>query len=87
MNELVIHSKDENIIETYRGINAFKGYQHRTNFVKDENCDLLADSHSIMNRQENYFCQLLNVCRVHYARMMEIHTAKPLVSEPSPLEV
>jgi hypothetical protein len=34
----------------YRGINEFKkGYQHRSNFVKDENGDLLADSHNILN--------------------------------------
>jgi hypothetical protein len=29
--------------------------------VKDENGDLLADSHSILNRQKNYYSQLLNV--------------------------
>jgi len=32
----------------YRGINEFKkGYQPRTNLVKDENGDLLAGSHTI----------------------------------------
>jgi hypothetical protein len=36
------------ISDLCRGINEFKkGYQHRTNLVKDENSDLLADSHSI----------------------------------------
>jgi hypothetical protein len=35
----------------YRGINVFKkGYQPRSNLVKDENGDLLADSHDISNR-------------------------------------
>jgi hypothetical protein len=29
--------------------------------VKDENGDLLADSHNISNRWKNYFSQLLNV--------------------------
>jgi hypothetical protein len=29
--------------------------------VKEENGDLLANSHSILNRRKNYFCQLLNV--------------------------
>jgi hypothetical protein len=28
---------------------------------KDENGDLLADSHNILNRGKNYFYQLLNV--------------------------
>jgi hypothetical protein len=33
-----------------------KGYQPRSNLVKDENGDLLADSHNILNRlKNNYF--------------------------------
>jgi hypothetical protein len=35
----------------YRGINDFKkGYQPRSNLEKDENGDLLADAHNILNR-------------------------------------
>jgi hypothetical protein len=50
------------VSETYTGINESKnGYCHRTNIVKDENGDLLADSHSILKRWKNYFCQVLNV--------------------------
>jgi hypothetical protein len=52
-----------------------------------ENGDLLADSHNILNRWKNYFCQLLNVHRVSDVRQREIHTAEPLVPDPSPLEV
>jgi hypothetical protein len=37
------------------------GYQPKNNLVKDENGDLLADFHSILNRWKNYFSQLLNV--------------------------
>jgi hypothetical protein len=29
--------------------------------VKDENVDLLVDSHNILSTWKNYFCQLLNV--------------------------
>jgi hypothetical protein len=40
-----------NIKDLYRGINEFmRGYQPRNNLVKDENSDLLADSHNILNR-------------------------------------
>jgi hypothetical protein len=40
----------------YRGINDLKrGYQPRNNLVKDENGDLLADSHNILNRWKKYF--------------------------------
>jgi hypothetical protein len=53
--------------------------------VKNENGDLLADSHSILNRWKNYFSQLLNVYRVSDVRQIEIHTAAPLVPVPSPL--
>jgi hypothetical protein len=55
MNELATNSKNKNIRDLSRGINEFKrGYQPRSNIVKDENGDLLADSDNILNRQKNY---------------------------------
>jgi hypothetical protein len=54
--------------------------------VKDENCDLFADSHSTLNWWNNYFCQLLNVHGVNDVRQTEIHTTEPLVPEPSSSE-
>jgi hypothetical protein len=54
--------------------------------VKDENGDLLADSHNIANKQ-NYFSQSLNVHGVSDVRQIEIHTAEPLVRDPSSFEV
>jgi hypothetical protein len=53
----------------------------------DEKGDLLADSHNILNRWKNYFSQLLNVHRVSDVRQIEIHTAEPLVPDPSSIEV
>jgi hypothetical protein len=88
LNELETNSKNKNIRDLYRGINEFrKGYQPKTNMVKDENGDLLADSHSILNRWKNYFCQLLNVHWINDVRQTEIHTAESLVPEPSSSEV
>jgi hypothetical protein len=56
INELATNSTNKNIRDLYRGINGFKrGYQPRNNLVKDENGDLLADSHNILNRWKNYF--------------------------------
>jgi hypothetical protein len=55
--------------------------------VKEGKCDLLADSHSILNRWKNYFCQLLSVHGVNDDRQTEIHTAETLVPEPSSSEV
>jgi hypothetical protein len=76
-NKLAIHSKNKNIRDLYRGINYFKkGYQPRTNLVNDENGDLLADSHNILNRGKNYFSQLLIVHRVCDVRQIEIHTVE-----------
>jgi hypothetical protein len=40
----------------------------------------------ILNRWKNYFSQLLNVHRVSDVRLIEIHTAEPLVPDPSPFE-
>jgi hypothetical protein len=83
-NELARNSKNKNL---YRRINEFKrGYQPRSNLVKDENGDLFEDSHNILNRW-NYFSQLMNVHNVSDVRQIEVHTAEPLVPGPSRLEV
>jgi len=56
----------------YQGINDFKkGYHTRTNIVKDEKVDLVADSHSGLARWRSYFSQLLNVHRVNDVRRTE----------------
>jgi len=81
-------SKIKNVRDLYRGINDFKkGYQPRNTVVKDENGDLVADSHSIMARWRNYFSQLLNVHEAKDVRQAEIHTVEQLVPEPSAFEV
>jgi hypothetical protein len=55
--------------------------------VKDENRDLRADSHSILNRWKKNFSQLLNVHNVSDVRQIEVHTAEPLVPGLSRPEV
>ncbi|PNF20025.1 hypothetical protein B7P43_G05945 [Cryptotermes secundus] len=67
-------------------IRMIKSYQPSSNLVKDENGDLLADSHNILNRWMNYFSQLLNVHRVSDVRQTEIHTDESLVPDSSPFE-
>jgi hypothetical protein len=54
--------------------------QARSNLVKNENDELLADSHNILNRCNNYFSQLLNIQRVRDVRQMEEQTAEPINS-------
>jgi len=54
--------------------------------VKDEKVDLVAESHNIVVRWRNYFFQLFNVHGVKDVRQAEIHTAEPLVPEPSATE-
>jgi hypothetical protein len=71
INELETNSKNKNIRDLYRGINEFKrGYHPRSNLVKDENGDLLADSNTIINRWKSYFSQLLSVCNVSDVRQI-----------------
>jgi hypothetical protein len=66
----------------YRGIREFKkGYQPRTNVMKDENSDLLADTHTVLSRLKNSFYQPLNVHSASDVRLTEIHTAELLVPE------
>jgi hypothetical protein len=55
--------------------------------VMDEKGDVVADPHSIMARWRNYFSQLLNVHRFKDDGPVEIHTAEPLVPEPSSFEI
>jgi len=71
----------------YRGINDFKkGYQPRTNIVKDEKGELVTNIHSILARWRNHFSQLFIVHGVNVVRQTERHAAEPLVSEPSAFE-
>ena len=88
IEELETNSKIKNIRDLYRGINDFKkGYQPRTNIVKDEKGDLVADFHSILARGRNYFSHIWYVHGVNNVWQTEIHTAEPLVPEPSAFEV
>jgi hypothetical protein len=51
INKLESNSKNKNTRELYRAINEFKkGYQPKTNLVKDDKGNLLADPHKILNR-------------------------------------
>jgi hypothetical protein len=75
------------IRDPYRGINEFKkGYQPRTNLVKDERGDLLADPHKILNRWKNFFWQQLNVHGAGGVMQTAMHTAEPFVPQPSASE-
>jgi hypothetical protein len=88
INELETNNKNKNIRDLYRGINKFKkGYQPRINIIKDENGNLLTDPQKVLNRWKNFFNQVLNVHGVHDVRQMDIHTAEPLVPEPSLVKV
>ena len=88
IEELEANSKINNIRDLYRGINDLKkGYQPRCNIVKDEKVDLVAESHSIVVRWRNYFSQLFKMHGVKDVGQAEIHTAEPLVPEPSAFEI
>jgi hypothetical protein len=88
INKLRSNSKNKNIRDLYRGINGFKkGYQPRTNLVKEERGDLHADPHQILNRWKNYFCELLNVHGAGGVRQTEMHTAERFVPEPRASDV
>jgi len=61
-------------------------FQPRTNFVKNDKCDTLTNSHSILNWWKNTY-QLWNVQGVQDVRQKEINTAGPLGTQPSASEV
>jgi hypothetical protein len=67
-----------NIRDLYRGINEFKkGYISKIKIIKDENGKVPADHQGVFNRWKNSFNQVQNV------RQMDVHTAEPLMPEPS----
>jgi hypothetical protein len=59
----------------------------RINIIEDENDNLLADLQNVLNRWKHFFNQVLNVHVFHDVRQMDIHTAEPLIPEPSLVEV
>jgi hypothetical protein len=87
INELESNTRNKNIRDLCRGLNEFKkGYQPRTNLVRDESGDLVADPHKILIRWKNYFCELLNVHGACCVRQTEMHSAEPFVPQPSASE-
>jgi hypothetical protein len=88
INELATNSKNKNIRDLYRRTNECKrSYQLKNNLVKDQNCELLGDSHNILNRWKSYFSHLLNAHNVSDVRQIEVYMVEPPVARPSCLEV
>ena len=48
---------------------------------------MVTDAYSILAKWSNHFSQLFNVHEISAVRHTEIHTAEPLVREPSAFEV
>jgi hypothetical protein len=62
IQELETNSKIQNITNLHKSIKDFKnGYQLRTNIVKDDKGDLVADSNSSLARWKKYFSQILTL--------------------------
>jgi hypothetical protein len=56
ITEIELNSENKNIIDLCRRITEFKkGYQPKTNLIKDERGDLLADPQKMLTRWKNYF--------------------------------
>jgi hypothetical protein len=71
INKLTTNSKNKNTRDLYKGVTECKMvYQSINNFVEDENGDLLAYSHNILNRRKNYFSQLLEVHNISDVRQI-----------------
>ena len=55
--------------------------------MKNEDDDLVTDSHSILARRSHHFSQLLKLHEVYDIRQTGIHTAEHLLPESSTFEV
>jgi hypothetical protein len=88
IDELETNSKTKNIRDLFRGISdCKKGYQPRTNIVKNEKGNLFTYFHTNLVRRRNHFSWQLNVDGVNDVRQTETRKAEPLVPEPSAFEV
>jgi hypothetical protein len=63
------------------------GSQPSNKLVRGKNCDLLPESHNILNKWKEYFSLLSNAHSVIDIRQILIHTAELLLSIPVPFEV
>jgi hypothetical protein len=66
-------------------MNLRRGYQRRSNIVKDENGDLLADRHNILIKWKNYISVI--ECAQGQLCLADRKTSEQLVPDPSPFEV
>jgi len=90
IEEIEENCQSGNVRGMYMGINNFrKGFQARTEMVKDENDNLITDSTGVLNTWKNYFDQLLNVEFESDREIenFEFHTADPMIDEPTISEV
>jgi hypothetical protein len=75
-----------NIRDLHRGTVEFKKV-YEPNIEKGDNCDLLANSHNMLKRWNNFFCQIFNLHGVSDVRQTERHITEPVVPEPHCFEV
>jgi flagellar basal body rod protein FlgC len=74
IDELETNSYIKNIRDLYRDINDFKkGYQPRTNILKEEKGYLVTESYSILGRWRNHFSQLFHVHGFSNVRQTQTH--------------
>ena len=79
VKKLETNSKIKNIKDLYRSIIDFKkGYQLRTDVVKDEKGDMVTDSYSILARWGNHIAQPLIIHGFNDVRQTEIHIVPEL---------
>ena len=77
IGKLKTNRKIKIVRDMYRGISNFKkGYQPRTNIVKDEKGNLVTDCHSSLAKWRNYFSQLLNTYGFNDVRQSELHNSR-----------
>jgi hypothetical protein len=88
IDELGNNGKIKNIKDLCPIISVYiKGFQPRTDIVRDKKDVLFTDSNSILVWWRNHFSKLLNVHGFNDVRQREMHTAEPLVPEPSALRL
>ena len=88
MKNIESNSRENNPREIYKGINSIqKGFQSRSQLMKDENGNIIAVESELIDRWEKFFSELLNVSSDPTEAESDIHTAEIDVEKPSFREV
>jgi len=84
-----LHIQEESVLQSHdpEKSNFTQTILIQSKYTKDEKGEVVRDCNSILVRWRHHFSRLLKVHGVNDATQTELHTAEPLLPDPSTFEV